>query len=381
MKLVLFFDSPILRFDNELFFGDECYYYSTLSSKYVFDEVVILSRIREVKKTPNKFYIDKSIHVIELSDYHKKTLFILQLLKTTKNLLFNSDIFLYTDSPFGFLLKGISFFCRNKISLITEIRSYVLLNKSYLVMRFGKIKGVFINFFYKILLFISFHYSKYIILIDDFPNKYFNNKFSAKFIKTSDCYIEDEFYNKLDKNYNKINSFIYIGNIIYGKRVDWVINVFSLIYKDNNKARLRIIGDGPLLEDMINLVRRLGLSKVITFTGRITDKNVIRDLLVNSDLLINTSVSETGPRVIAEAASSKLLIFSTRTGSILKGMDERCKSNGVDYYSFYLDLKEFIRLNPFILSEITTYNFQESTKYRKNKLLNERVEIWNIFSN
>jgi glycosyltransferase involved in cell wall biosynthesis len=330
---------------------------------------------------PNSFYIDKSIQIIELSDYSNKTRFIIQLLKITNNQLSISNFFLYTDSPFGFLFKGMSIFSRNKISLITEIRSYVLLNPSYLIMRFGKVKGFFVKFCYKVFLFFSFYSSKYIILINDFPNKYFNNLFGAKFIKSSDCYIEDDFYYRLDKKYDSINEIIYIGNIIYGKRVDWVIEVFNLMYSDNNKMRLRIIGDGPLLEDMIKLVQRLGLSQCVNFTGRITNKEVIRDLLLNSDLLISTSVSETGPRVIAEAASLKLLVFSTRTGSILNGIDDRCKSNSVDFNSFYLELKEFIQLNPLVLSEIAINNYQNSKKYNKNTILNERVQIWNLFAN
>ena len=63
--------------------------------------------------------------------------------------------------------------------------------------------------------------------------------------------------------------FLYVGGILKEKKLDLLLYAFYQL-KKNRKAKLWIIGDGPLLSDVKNLASSLGLSDV-HFFGRIID--------------------------------------------------------------------------------------------------------------
>lgn len=53
---------------------------------------------------------------------------------------------------------------------------------------------------------------------------------------------------------------VYCGRIDRGKGIDHLIPIFANVYGQNSAARLLIIGDGPLREELLALCARLGLS-------------------------------------------------------------------------------------------------------------------------
>jgi len=96
------------------------------------------------------------------------------------------------------------------------------------------------------------------------------------------------------------------------KGTDVVIESLPAILKAFPKASLDIIGDGSLIDSLRQRVELLGLSKCVTFHGRIEQGGVI-DLLKEAHLFCYpTSASEGFPKVVLEALASGLPVISTK---------------------------------------------------------------------
>jgi len=100
------------------------------------------------------------------------------------------------------------------------------------------------------------------------------------------------------KNVNKTSLILHVGRLCKEKEVDAVIRSIKKI----NKGNLIITSKGPDEERLKSLVRKLGLSKRVKFTGYISDKQ--RDALYKkADVFVSASASETQGLVILEAMS------------------------------------------------------------------------------
>jgi 1,2-diacylglycerol 3-alpha-glucosyltransferase len=87
-------------------------------------------------------------------------------------------------------------------------------------------------------------------------------------------------------------SFIVIARLVPGKHVDSIITKFSRLiaieqYKD---YRLDIIGDGDLLQELKQLVARLGVEKQVVFHGFLSHEQLAEPLRRSLALLVNTSM-------------------------------------------------------------------------------------------
>ena len=87
-------------------------------------------------------------------------------------------------------------------------------------------------------------------------------------------------------------SFIVIARLVPGKHVDSIITKFSRLiaieqYKD---YRLDIIGDGDLLQELKQLVARLGVENQVVFHGFLSHEQLAEPLRRSLALLVNTSM-------------------------------------------------------------------------------------------
>jgi glycosyltransferase involved in cell wall biosynthesis len=78
--------------------------------------------------------------------------------------------------------------------------------------------------------------------------------------------------------------------------------------------KLDIVGDGPLKNELAELIKILGLSSHINLLGIRTD---IKELLYSHDLFVFSSRWEGLPIVLIEALASGIPIISTDVGSTL----------------------------------------------------------------
>ena len=120
------------------------------------------------------------------------------------------------------------------------------------------------------------------------------------------------FNNKIEKHEGFV--FVSIGNIIASKRFDLTIKAFSLFKKNVLfNSSLLIVGDGPLMNDMKQLVSERSVDDSVFFLGRM-DNTLIPSLLKKCDCFLLPSDYETFGVVFVEALSCGLPVISTRCG-------------------------------------------------------------------
>lgn len=116
-------------------------------------------------------------------------------------------------------------------------------------------------------------------------------------------------------------SLLFIGRFVPKKAPHLIIRAFAGALKHHPQARLRMIGDGPLLDNCRKLAETLGVSGQIDFMGRQPHEIVRREESVNRILLQHSVTDAQGdteglPVCIQEAMSSSMLVIATHHAGI-----------------------------------------------------------------
>lgn len=111
------------------------------------------------------------------------------------------------------------------------------------------------------------------------------------------------------------NNFVFgtLGRLVKAKDQQTLINGFALIKAQCPQAKLIIIGDGVLEENLRQQVKQLGLEKDIMLTGYIQQGFC---LLKAFDVFVLTSIKEAFGRVLLEAMIAQIPIIATKTNGI-----------------------------------------------------------------
>ena len=104
-----------------------------------------------------------------------------------------------------------------------------------------------------------------------------------------------------------------IGRLHPQKGFSILLEAFALIQHQIPLARLLIVGDGDLREDLFTLSISLGIKNRTVFTGNLID---IPNILQAMDVFILTSLWEGIPLAILEAMAAKLPVIATSVGGI-----------------------------------------------------------------
>jgi glycosyltransferase involved in cell wall biosynthesis len=102
------------------------------------------------------------------------------------------------------------------------------------------------------------------------------------------------------------------------------IRVLAELRKQYPSVYMTVTGAGCEFGACKQLVKELGLADVVTFTGRLSQNEMI-ELLDRADLVINTSKYDNIPNAVLEAFASGVAVISSTAGGIpdLIGTDER----------------------------------------------------------
>lgn len=107
----------------------------------------------------------------------------------------------------------------------------------------------------------------------------------------------------------------HVGAFLPVKNHKFIIRVFNELRKYRPNSALILIGKGPMEEEIIQLVKDMGIEKKVIFLGRRAD---ISDLLSGMDCFLFPSVFEGFPNAVLEAQCSGLpcLISDTITSEV-----------------------------------------------------------------
>jgi len=106
----------------------------------------------------------------------------------------------------------------------------------------------------------------------------------------------------------------YIGRLVYWKNVDFLINCFKeYINKNNLQLHLVIVGpgDNEYINDLKQLVHKLEINNIVTFTGFNSEPNRVISAF---DLMIAPSDREPFGRTLVEAMIQKTPVLAAKGG-------------------------------------------------------------------
>lgn len=95
---------------------------------------------------------------------------------------------------------------------------------------------------------------------------------------------------------------LYVGRLSREKSLDVLIKSFAHVLSQEQDISLLIIGDGPALHELVNIVNRLGIRQNVIFAGVIPQEDLLRlGYYQLADAFVTASTSECQPVTLIEA--------------------------------------------------------------------------------
>jgi glycosyltransferase involved in cell wall biosynthesis len=112
-----------------------------------------------------------------------------------------------------------------------------------------------------------------------------------------------------------------VGRFVEKKAPQMTIRAFAQVHRHRTDARLRMIGDGPLLDECRGLAAELGVAGAVTFLGAQTPDVIQQEMrgaraFVQHSIEASSGDAEGLPVAILEAGASGLPVVATRHAGI-----------------------------------------------------------------
>lgn len=155
-----------------------------------------------------------------------------------------------------------------------------------------------------------------------------------------------------NRQYEKNTELAYLGRFIKSKDIATLIIAFSKIIEENKKGasrlnavgqlKLTLIGDGPEKDNILSLIKELGLSKHVILTGMVKNPS---EILKEADIFVFPSIIEGLSNSLIEAMASGLPCIATNIPGNIEVMGDAGQSNDIARGA-YLETRHGILFNP-----------------------------------
>lgn len=164
---------------------------------------------------------------------------------------------------------------------------------------------------------------------------------------------------------------IYIGRVSQEKNLEEILEMFEMISKEDGRAVLLIVGDGPQRQALEAWTRAHELERKVIFTGMVPWDH-IQDYYALGDVFVSTSNSETQGLTYAEsmAAGVPLLV---RRDPCLEGLLKN-GVNGCDFESAETFKQGYQRIIGILDTGGARQRIQKSVETFGAELFSQRVE-------
>ena len=112
---------------------------------------------------------------------------------------------------------------------------------------------------------------------------------------------------------DSVRFLVTVASLIPRKGLDVLLEAVSVLLKEHREWHLLIVGGGPLLGDLQQLARQLGIEHQTHFLGI---SNNVMDILADCNAFVLPSRNEDLPIAIIEAMGSSLPVVATDVGSV-----------------------------------------------------------------
>ncbi len=135
-----------------------------------------------------------------------------------------------------------------------------------------------------------------------FAKEYYINRFKSNNIFV----IPNPVIEIKENNKPRKNQIITVARLVKSKRVDILLNIFSQI-EHNGNWKLIIVGDGPEMDNLVLLSKKLKIESSVEFVGQ---SNRVNEYLLESKIFAFTSEQEGFPNALCEGMNAGLACIS-----------------------------------------------------------------------
>ncbi|WP_299016392.1 glycosyltransferase family 4 protein [uncultured Photobacterium sp.] len=176
------------------------------------------------------------------------------------------------------------------------------------------------------------------------------------------CGIHEADYPPPSPHWHPTKDFLFIGRLVEKKGLDTLLNAFSLLPMT---ATLDIVGDGPLLTELTEMVKELGLNRRVAFHG---SKDAhwyhhhagdYKALVAPFTIALNGD-KDTGPLVIKEAMALGLPVITSDLAGCCEILDDNSGKQVPmdDPYSLQYAMQQHLSLTPTELHQQRKHAFE-----------------------
>ena len=140
---------------------------------------------------------------------------------------------------------------------------------------------------------------------------------------------------------------LFVGRMIWYKNIALLIDALKILHERSFDFRMIFVGDGEDLPDIEKSAEAKGLEGIVGFTGRVSDRELLKAYYESADLFVFPSVYDNAPLVVREAAACgcpSLVVSGSSASEILENgetgffADENAESVADTIMSAFSDL-------------------------------------------
>ncbi len=179
------------------------------------------------------------------------------------------------------------------------------------------------------------------------------------------------------KNVTETFEIIFVSRFAPAKGLLKTIHACDVLRAQGMKFRLTCVGDGEVMQEAKDLVGRLALGRVVTFTGYITEKEVNSYLAASDVLVFPTTHPEGFPMVLFKAMAAGLPIVTTKIRAAADHLSEpgNCLFCTNDPNNIAERIKELAN-DEHLRSAMTTRNVEDSRAFTPDAVAAEYIAIY-----
>lgn len=382
-KLLVASDSSMHKTPDGKYWCHTIYEYSFFERYLqVFDEIIVASRVKESNYSDVQGDLrcdGPNMTVVDLPDMHGISAYFKELfpfIKSAKNAASAADCaIIRLPSVAAFMV--LHFFKKTKKKYALEVvvdpeTAYAeskvakMLFTKLLKRYCRKADGVS----YVTSEFLQKKYPSYIRLYGD-DKKHFESFYST--IRLSEDYYGQPKDYICKKTFTVIHTANNMNNSIKGHEV--LLDAVSKVINSGYDVYLRFIGDGVLKEKFIAKAENLGIFDRVTFVGRLSESNAVREELINADLFVFPTKAEGLPRSVIEAMAVGLPCISTPVAGIPELLEPEDMIDPNDINGFAKRITEFIS-HPEMMEQKSQRNIAKAREYNEDVLAKRRNEYY-----
>lgn len=210
-------------------------------------------------------------------------------------------------------------------------------------------------------------------LLEGESKEYFDSYYSS--IKLDESFFGSarQYDNLMDREIRLIHVASAINSDIKGHST--LLKVVKSLVDSGVNVSLRCIGDGDRRSYYENMAQELGIENHVRFLGLFSNKNDLRNELINSDMMVFPSRAEGLPRVLIEAMAVGLPCLSTPVNGIPELLGGEYLFDPDDVTGFVEIILRLIN-SPNELEKMSQENIQKAMEYRDIVLQTRRDEFY-----